>query len=156
MATHSKLPLEHQNTNPRRRILRQKLKHQRTRDLIGRITDTDVKVRQLRHLNHVSKQHFQSLLLWCAHDTFTQFGSHARIEFNCYAFLCFLQYADCEVAGAGADFEDDVGLVEARLLDDGVCYTGVFEDVLAILFMVSPSKVYNKKHVKVTPSPCSS
>jgi hypothetical protein len=69
--------------------------------------------------------------LWSSHDTFAQFCCHARIEFDGYAFLCFLQYANCEIARAGADFEDDVGLVEAGFLDDCVCYAGIFEDVLA-------------------------
>lgn len=83
------------------------------------------------HLDHISQQYFQSLLLRRAHDTLAQLGSHARVQLYCYTFLRLFEDADREVTGAGADFEDDVGLVELGFLDYGVCYTGVLEDVLA-------------------------
>lgn len=38
---------------------------------------------------------------------------------------------DCEIAGSGADFEDNIGRLEGSFLDDCEGDTRVFEDVLA-------------------------
>jgi hypothetical protein len=48
------------------------------------------------------------LLLWCALHSFRQFCGHARIHFDGYAFLRFLEYAGGQIACSRANFEDDV------------------------------------------------
>jgi len=71
--------------------------------------------------------------LRCAHYTLAELGSHTRVQFDCYAFLCLFKNADCKVTRAGTDFEDHIGLGEIGFCDDGVCYTGILEDMLAVV-----------------------
>ena len=76
--------------------------------LVGRVADTDIKVWKIR-FDHISKQHFQSLCFWFPLHPLRDFGGHARVKLDRYDALCFFEDLDCEIAGAGAYFEDYLG-----------------------------------------------
>lgn len=82
-------------------------------------------------LDGVAQQDLELLLRRRAHDTLGDLGSHPRVQLDGVQLLGLLQYPHTDVSRSRADLEDGVGGLEVRLLDDGVCYSRVLEDVLA-------------------------
>lgn len=98
--------------------------------MVGRVADADVEVGEVG-LDHVAEDDVEAFALRCALDTFGDFGGHARVEFDGDAFFGLFEDLDRQVAGAGTDFEDYVGLFKVSFVDDRSSHAGVLEDVLA-------------------------
>ena len=115
--------------------------------LVGRVADADVKVGQIR-LDHVAEQDLEALLLGLALDALGELGGHPGIQLDGHDLLGLFEDPSRQVARSGADFEDDlegavsyeiledvesanVALFKIGLVDDGLRYPGIFEDVLS-------------------------
>lgn len=122
--------LEHENATSRRIFHTQKLKNQRTRDLVGGIANAHIMRREVQ-LDGIAQQDLELLGERRAHDTLGDLAGHARVQLDGNQLLGFFEDAHADVARARADFEDGVCWLEEGLVDDGVRYSGVLEDVLA-------------------------
>lgn len=98
--------------------------------LVRCITDTNIKVRQLR-LDHIPQHDLQSLLLRLPLHSFRDLGRHSRIEFHGDDSFCPFEDFDSQVPRSGPYFENDVALLQVGFVDYGLCDSGVAENVLA-------------------------
>jgi len=57
---------------------------------------------------------------WGALYSALEFEDHTRVKFYGYDFFDALEELHCQVAGTWTDFENDVGALEAALVDDGL------------------------------------
>lgn len=103
--------LEHENTTPRWVRHAEELEDEGTRDLVGRVGDADVVLREVE-LDGVAQQDLELPLRGRAHDALGDLGGHPRIQLDGVQLLGLLQYAHADVARSGADLEDGVGGLE--------------------------------------------
>ena len=98
--------------------------------LVRRVTDTNIKVRQLR-LDHISQHDLQSLLLGLPLHPLRDLRRHPRIEFHSDDSFCPFEDFDSQVPCSGAYFQNDVALLEVGFVDYGLGDSRVAENVLA-------------------------
>ena len=98
--------------------------------LVRRVADANIKVRQVR-LDHIPQHDLQSLLLRLPLHPLGDLGRHPRIEFHGDDSFCLFEDFDSQVARSGADFENDVALLEVGFVDYGLGDSRVAENVLA-------------------------
>lgn len=125
-----KFSLEHENGHTGRFGLVQKLEHQRRRDLVRRVGDAHVEVRQVR-LHEVAQEDFQLLLLRSSMDSFGQLRRHSRVHLHCHHFAGLLQDANGQVSCSGTNLQHNVAGFDLRLVHNALCDKRVFKNVLA-------------------------
>lgn len=81
-------------------------------------------------LDRITQQHLKLLLGRGTHHTLGDLAGHTGVQFHGDQLLGLLENAHADVTGSGTDLEDGVGRLEVGLFDDGICYTGILENML--------------------------
>lgn len=119
------LALEHEDGGARRGREGEELEDERGGDLVGRVGDADVDRGGERRADHVAEEDLEALvgvvLLLLRRggrglEALGQLGGHARVQLHGEDALRPLQDVLRQVAGAGADFKDDLAVGVSTLI----------------------------------------
>lgn len=132
--THRKLSLKHQEGMSKHRTVRQEFERETRRDLVGRVGNTDIKIRQL-NLESIAHNDLQLLLVCRSMDSLLYFCHHARVDLDGDHLARLFKKTRREVSRSRTDFKDDIRRTDLCLLHDRVEDQWVLEHVLTVLLV---------------------